>query len=377
MVDDEDPTPARKARTARRSAGAPTIADVAREAACSPMTVSRVINGDGSVGEARRQRVEAAVARLGYTPNTAARRLAGGEQARIALLFGNPSSSYLAEYLMGALEEAGRRDIQLVVQACETIAEGKAAIRKLAQRGIQGFVLPAPMCEDRAVVHLVRELGCVAIAVGSGVAGAVGPDSATGATGHNGATGAQGEVLIDDTSAARDMTTHLAALGHARIGFIMGNPRQVSATRRLEGYRQGLQQAGLPFDEALIAPGQFDYRSGLDAATALLAQVPRPTAIFASNDDMAAAAIAVAHRHQLDIPRDLSVCGFDDTAQARTVWPELTTVRQPIREMTAWAVAAAADMVRARRTEGGEVARRMMPYVLVRRDSDGPPCKDC
>jgi LacI family transcriptional regulator len=367
MAEDEDPTPARKVRTTRRSAGAPTIADVAREAGCSPMTVSRVINGDGRVGEARRRRVEAAVACLGYTPNTAARRLAGGEQARIALLFGNPSSSYLAEFLMGALEEAGRRDIQLVVQACETIAEGKAVIRKLAQRGIQGFVLPAPLCDDRAVVDLVRELGCVAIAVGSGAAGAVGRD---------GATGAQGEVLIDDTAAARDMTRHLAALGHARIGFITGNPRQASAARRLEGYRQGLQQAGLPFDEALVAPGQFDYRSGLEATSALLAQVPRPTAIFASNDDMAAAAIAVAHRHQLDIPRDLAVCGFDDTAQARTVWPELTTVRQPIREMTAWAVATAADMVRARRSEGGEAARRVMPYELVRRDSDGPPCKD-
>lgn len=368
MAGEQVPSQDRKARTARRSAGAPTIADVAREAACSPMTVSRVINGDPRVGEARRARVQDAVARLGYTPNAAARRLAGGEQARIALLFGNPSSSYLAEFLMGALEEAGRRDIQLVVQGCETIAEGMAAIRKLAAKGMQGFVLPAPLCDDKGVVDLVRDLGCIAVAVGSGAT-----DAAPGT-----ATGAAGEVLIDDRAAALDMTRHLIALGHRRIGFIAGNPQQVSAARRLEGYREGLAEAGLPFDAALVAPGLFDYRSGLEAAAALLARSPRPTAIFASNDDMAAAVIAVAHRHQLDVPRDLAVCGFDDTAQARTVWPELTTVRQPIRAMTAWAVASAADLARARRAgeQGGDGMRMVMPYALVQRDSDGPPCQD-
>ncbi|WP_337192847.1 LacI family DNA-binding transcriptional regulator [Alteraurantiacibacter buctensis] len=144
MVDEGASDNRRKQRGARRRAGAPTISDVAREANCSPMTVSRVINGEGNVRDATREQVLEAIARLNYSPNRAARSLAGGEQARVALLFDNPSSSYLAEFLMGALDEANRRDIQLVVQSCDDVAHGKALIRHLAEGGIQGFILPPP-----------------------------------------------------------------------------------------------------------------------------------------------------------------------------------------------------------------------------------------
>jgi LacI family transcriptional regulator len=109
-------------------------------------------------------------------------------------------------------------------------------------------------------------------------------------------------------------------------------------------------------------------------AERLLAANPRPTAIFASNDDMAAATVAVAHRLHLDVPNDITVCGFDDTAMASTIWRELTTIRQPIREMTAWAVRAIARLIRAKRSRERLTSEQtILPYQLIRRESDAVP----
>ncbi len=321
------------------------------------MTVSRVINGEGNVRENTREQVLAAIAKLNFAPNRAARSLAGGEQLRIALMFDNPSASYLSEFLMGALEEASRADIHLVVQNCENVAEAKSLVHHLIDGGIKGFILPPPLCDDQSVLDLITDAGAVAIAVGPGKA-----------------SGSHAAVLIDDFQAAYDMTRHIIDLGHNRIGFIIGNPEQVSSGRRLNGYKAALEAAGIPVREELIAQGRFTYRSGMQASERLISVDPRPTAIFASNDDMAAATVAVAHRLHLDVPNDITVCGFDDTAMASTIWPELTTVRQPIRGMTAWAVSAAVRILKARRNgEPLEVEQKTLPYTLVRRDSDSAP----
>ncbi len=321
------------------------------------MTVSRVINGEGNVRDETRDAVLTAIDKLNYSPNRAARSLAGGDRLRIALLFDNPSASYLSEFLVGALDEANRCDIQLVVQNCDNPADGKKLVRHLAESGIGGFILPPPLCDDQSVLDLVAEVGAIATAVGPGRA-------------H----GSHSSVLIDDFQAAYDMTHHIISLGHSRIGFIIGNAEQVSSDRRLMGYRKALEDAGItPLDE-LIVQGRFTYRSGMDGAERLLSVNPRPTAIFASNDDMAAATVAVAHRRHLDVPSDVTVCGFDDTEMARTIWPELTTIRQPIREMTAWAVSSIVRLARQQRAgERIKPEEAIMPYSLIRRDSDAAP----
>ncbi|TMM45171.1 LacI family DNA-binding transcriptional regulator [Qipengyuania marisflavi] len=350
-------SPAPRKRASRRSNTAPTIADVAREAQCSPMTVSRVINGEGNVREETRGQVQQAISKLNYSPNRAARSLAGGEQLRIALMFDNPSASYLSEFLVGALEEAGRIDAHLEVQSCESATEALPLMRKLAEGGISGFILPPPLCDDQRVLDLTKDLGAIAIAVGPGKA-----------------EGSHGAFMIDDFQAAYDMTQHIIGLGHVRIGFIIGNPEQVASGRRLNGYRAALEKAGIEPSDDLIVQGRFTYRSGMAAAEKLLALDQRPTAIFASNDDMAAAVVAVAHRIHLDVPNDITVCGFDDTAMASTIWPELTTIRQPIREMTAKAVAAIGRITRARRSgEKPKAEQTILPYTLVRRESDAAP----
>ncbi|MXO85850.1 LacI family DNA-binding transcriptional regulator [Altererythrobacter aurantiacus] len=347
----------RKRSTRRNGNNAPTIADVARAAQCSPMTVSRVINGEQNVRENTREQVLAAIEKLHYVPNRAARSLAGGSQLRIALLFDNPSASYLSEFLMGALEEASRRDIYLVVQSTETQPNYGELIRRLIEGGIAGFILPPPLCDDQTVLDEISTAGAIAVAVGPGKA-----------------SGSHGAVLIDEFQAAFDMTSHIIGLGHERIGFIIGNPEQAASEYRLRGYREAMEKAGLTLDDSLVVQGQFTYRSGMVAAEKLLRKAKPPTAIFASNDDMAAATVAMAHRRHLDVPNDITVCGFDDTELASSIWPELTTIRQPIREMTTQAVsmiAKAHKKYRGGRDVKGE--QLTLPYKLIRRNSDAGP----
>jgi LacI family transcriptional regulator len=350
----DKPSTARKIN--RRQSGQPTISDVARLAQCSPMTVSRVINNEASVREQTRAAVLDAIERLNYKPNRAARSLAGASQMRIALLYSNPSASYLSELLMGTLEQASRSDVHLVVERCEFDKDEERVVRRLIDNGIDGFLLPSPLCDEAALLDMLAEQGSCTVLIGPGKAH---PDHAA--------------VMIDEYQAAHDMTSHIIGLGHRRIGFIVGNPHQTASGQRLSGYLDAMKQAGLEVSDSLVMQGLFTYRSGYDAAVRLLDQPDAPTAIFASNDDMAAAVVAVAHRRHLDVPVDLSVCGFDDTAIASTIWPELTTIRQPIAEMARRAVDLLANELRGGRSGKVKPTHLTLDYTLVRRQSDAAP----
>lgn len=344
-------------KAVRRQRSAPTIHDVARHAGVSRMTVSRVINGEKSVRPGTRQIVDAAIQALNYAPNPAARTLAGGAILKIGLIFRIPSAAYLGEYLIGALDRCSAINAQLIVHKHKR-GDGEAeAAEMLVGERLDGVILPPPLADAHELTDRLRDEGIMMVATGS-VRSA--PSLAS--------------IGIDDRGAAREMTRHLVKLGHRRIGFITGLPNHASTGLRLGGYRDALAEAGIEEDEALIAHGTYTYQSGLEAAEHLLALEPRPTAIFASNDDMAAAAMAAAHRQRLDVPNHLSVCGFDDTPVATTIWPELTTIRQPVAAMAEGAVTMLADMI-ARRRAGlpVEIPHRLLDFELIRRYSDGPP----
>ena len=338
----------------------PTMQDVARLAGVSPMTVSRVMNGDGNVRAATRQRVDAAVAALHYVPNQSARGLAGIKPIRLGFLYSNPSAGYLTEFLMGLLNQASLSNVQLVVEKCEAgerSEHGVEQARRLIANGIDGIILPPPLCDTDHLIELIAASSVPAVTVARGTQDA----RVCG-------------ISIDDYAAAYAMTVHLIALGHQRIGFVIGHPVQSASARRLAGYRAAINEFGADGSAELVTQGLFSYRSGLDAAELLLGLAQRPTAIFASNDDMAAATVAIAHRLGLDVPGDLTVAGFDDTALATTIWPELTTVRQPISEMAETAVRFLVRRVRAARAgepEGPE--HLVMDYALMRRQSDAAP----
>jgi LacI family transcriptional regulator len=345
-------------RGTRRQRNAPTISDVAARAGVSPMTVSRVINGESNVRAETRERVEEAIKALDYSPSSAARTLAGGEEIRIGLLHSNPSFNYLSQLLVGSLDQASRLNVQLIVEKCDDEAEEQSAVDHLIRARLDGIILTPPLSESLPVLEAIHKRNIPVVAVATGRA----PDWAL-------------SVSINDHAAAFEMTRHLLNLGHTRIGFIKGNPRQTASEERLQGYKDALSDAGIAEVPQLVVQGLFTYRSGLDAAEQLIDLAEPPSAIFASNDDMAAATVAIAHRRGLDVPSDLTVCGFDDTALATTIWPELTTIRQPVFEMSRTAVDLLVKEVRARNAEARPTREPhiLAKFELIRRQSDAAP----
>jgi LacI family transcriptional regulator len=343
-------------RGTRRQRNAPTISDVAAKAGVSPMTVSRVINGETNVRAETRERVEAAIKALDYSPSSAARTLAGGEEIRIGLLHSNPSFNYLSQLLVGSLDQASRLNVQLIVEKCDDEAEEQSAVDHLIRARLDGIILTPPLSESLPVLEAIHQRNIPVVAVATGRA----PDWAL-------------SVSINDHAAAYEMTRHLLTLGHARIGFIKGNPRQTASEERLQGYRDALSDAGLAEAPELVVQGLFTYRSGLDAAERLLGRKRPPTAIFASNDDMAAAVVSVAHRRHLDVPQQLTVVGFDDTTTAITMWPPLTTVHQPVRDLAAEALRLLSARVSGTAGQGPAAGDYLLDYHIVERESEGPP----
>jgi LacI family transcriptional regulator len=342
----------------RRSVQDVTIREVAARARVSPMTVSRVINGGSNVTESTRETVMAAVRALNYAPNPAARRLAGSEAFRIGLLYSNPSAAFLTEFLLGALEGSRRTGHQLLVEKSGVTANAeRATLQKVLQGGVDGVILPPPLCEAPAVLADVRKADVAVVSVAAGQAST---EFST--------------VRMDNYKAAREMTAYLISLGHHRIGFIKGHPNQTVSSQRHQGFVDALSDAGVDAADAIIEQGYFNYRSGFTAAEKLLARKQRPTAIFAANDDMAAAALAVAHRLGIDVPNELSIAGFDDTLIAATLWPALTTVRQPIAAMARASVELLLREIRRKRISSDEPPpQQMLKHTLVRRDSTAPP----
>jgi LacI family transcriptional regulator len=321
------------------------------------MTVSRVINRKGNVRESTREAVLRAIDELNYSPNTAARTLAAGEATHIGLLYANPSAAYLSQFLVGALEGARKTGAQLVLESCESESASEQAetARRFLQSGLDGVILPPPLSESMAVHSEVAaaEMPLVTVAMGL----------------------AHGETLnvrIDDFAAAKQMTEYLLGLGHRRIGFIRGHPAMTASSERYRGFAAALEEAGLDPAATPIEQGYFTYRSGLVAAERLLARDDRPTAIFASNDDMAAAAVNIAHRRGLDVPHDVSVVGFDDTMPATTVWPELTTIRQPVAHMAEAAIELLMADLRNGADNSADETERVLGHQLIVRDSASP-----
>jgi LacI family transcriptional regulator len=347
------------AKPSRRGRGVTTIEDVAREAGVSAMTVSRVINHGKNVRESTRAAVLEAIERLNYSPNTAARSLAAGQATHIGLLYANPSAAYLAQFLIGALHAARSAGVHLVIESCESEdADEQAEVtRRFATSDVEGVILPPPLSESQPIMAELDSMGIPVVTVAMG---APREDSLN--------------VRIDDHAAALEMTRYLLDLGHRNIGFIKGHPNHVASHDRYRGFCDALTEAGIDSAKAPAEQGYFSYRSGLIAGERLLARGERPTAIFASNDDMAAATISVAHRMGLVVPGDVSIVGFDDTALATSIWPELTTVKQPISSMAEAALELLIADLRSHRTgTPRKFTERVLSHAMIIRESSGPP----
>jgi LacI family transcriptional regulator len=331
-----------------------TLHDVARAARVSIKTVSRVLNGEPYVREDKRKRVQAAVKRLNYQPNMAARTLSGAKSYLLAFLAPTDARMYVDSLLRGVLATCQKAGYHTVVEFYDPSSDELAdKVRELCTRvRPDGAVLAPGLCDSPAVIELLDKLGIAHVSISP----------------REPLTSAY--VYMDDVLAAHDMTSHLLSLGHREIAFIGHRPGWRFAERRLEGFRLAMSYAGLQVRPELVREGSFTYRSGQECAEALLALNPRPTALFAVNDETAIGAMTAAYRCGLVIPRDLSIAGFDDSPLAQIAWPQLTTVRQPIEEMSA---AAAEHVLHA--TAGSIPAQPgiLLPFEIVIRGTTGEP----
>jgi LacI family transcriptional regulator len=327
-----------------------TIREVSVAAGVSIKTVSRVLNKEPHVTDVTRKKVEEAVERLNFRPSSVARTLAGRRSYQVALLYDNPSPYYINEVQTGALERCLEQGFRLIFQPCDSSSPTLVDLvaEFIEDTLVDGLILTPPVGDNFPLLDELKRRGVPFVRV------APGDDSSIASA-----------AAMDDVAAAKEMTEYLLSLGHQRVGFIVGHPAHASSGHRLAGYRAAVAARKMRIDPNLIQPGRFDFSSGKEATATLLNLPNPPTAIFASNDDMAAGALAVAHERGLAVPDQLSIAGFDDTNLANAVWPPLTTVHQPMRALAR----EAADLLLGK--ERATAERRMLPYELVLRGSTG------
>jgi LacI family transcriptional regulator len=326
------------------------IRDVAKLAGVAVKTVSRVLNDHPYVSAATKAKVDAAMAELGFSPSIAARILAGTKSGQIALIYDNHSPYYMHQIMQGCWDRCHQEGMRLIAQPVDVADPdvGEQVRGMVRQTHVDGAILSSPVTDCVPVLNALEALNIPFVRISPGTNHAL-----------------TSSVFMDDMQAADDMTTKLINIGHRRIGFIKGHPNHKASTERQAGYERALGRVGISVDSNLIAEGRFDFESGVSATEQFLALKHPPTAIFASNDDMASGVLAVAHRRGIQIPQQLSVTGFDDTTLARVVWPPLTTVRQPVRDLAS----TAADLLFG---ESG-IEHRRLPHELISRESVAPP----
>lgn len=331
----------------------PVLADVARLAGVSAMTVSNVMNGRTGVAEATRERVLVAADQVGYVPNLAARGLVRGRTNLVGVISHDLTVQYAWEIVRGISDALADEGLEVLISATYQDATRELERVRLLSTGlVDGLILIGPVLEEETLQALLASrVPCVVI------------DPRSLATPLS-------CIVVDNYDGARTATAHLVNLGHERIGLIAGDPAHDSAAERRRGYVDALAAAGIEPDESLEAVGYFTQAGGFAAALHLLGLEHPPTAMFATADLSAMGAIDAARSRGLAVPGDLSVVGFDDIPQAAQSFPPLTTVRQPLEECGRAAVAILQAQIAGDAVAG---TRMELATALVVRDTAGTP----
>lgn len=342
-----------------RSGGRPTLEEVAVRAGVGRGTVSRVINGSPRVSDATRAAVEAAVAELGYVPNTAARALAANRTDAIALVVPEPETRFFAEpYFSDILRGVGAAisdtEMQLLLIFAGSDRERERLAQYLAAHRVDGVLLVSVHADD-PLPDLLAQLEIPAVI-----------------SGPRSAAETLTSVDADNYGGGRQAVEHLLSRGRRKVAHITGRLDVYGAQRRVDGYREALEAAGHEVDEALIEPGDFTEEGGRRAMTRLLARRPDLDAVFAGSDVTAAGARQVLREQGRRIPEDVALVGYDDSAIARHMDPPLTSVRQPIVEMGRAMIDLLLEEVADRRPTASRVLERrrlVLPTELMTRTS--------
>ncbi len=293
----------------------PTIRDVAERAKVSLKTVSRVINNETSVRTNTREHVLRVIEELGYLPDLSARSLRSATSYALGVVYDNPNAYYVIAVQNGVLSACREQGFGLQIHPCNSASPQLAdELRDLVRRSrLAGLVLAPPMSER---MELVRFLAANKIPFVRILSAAEDPDDGYPC------------VYVDDRDAAYEITEHLIQLGHQRIGFLWGGAEHRSSPERFKGYESALKDYGIALDRKLVIPGDYSFDDGFRGARRLLALRDRPTAIFGSNDEIAAGVLAAAKSSGIDVPYELSIAGFEDSPFSKQSWPALTTAKQ-------------------------------------------------
>jgi len=333
----------------------PTINDIARLAEVSKKTVSRVINESPFVKEDTREKVTAIMRELAYEPDPQARGLAFRRSFLVGFIYDNPNPQYVVNAQQGILDGLKGSGLELAVRPCDRAADDFIdEMRGFVQRQkLFGVVLFPSVSEDERLAELLQSLDCPYVRVAS-----VELDET------------DSMLVTNDAVGGAQAARHLADHGHRRIGHITGPLTFRSVHERRRGFAEGLAERGMELNEAWVKEGGYTFESGVARARELLALTPRPTAIFAGNDEMALGVYQAARDAGLRVPDDLSIVGYDDAPIAARVWPALTTVRLPIRDMGR---IAARKLMRQEGVENVEADEEVSPTLIVRASSGPAP----
>jgi LacI family transcriptional regulator len=339
-----------------RVRGRLTINDIARMAQVSKKTVSRVINRSPFVKVETREKIDAIIREYGFQPDPQARGLAFRRSFLIGMVYDNPNPQYVVHMQQGILDGLKGSGFELVIhpsdRAIGTFPEEILAF--VERQKLSGVVLTPPVSENQRLADLLNAADVPFVRIA-----AVGLDDP------------QRTIVTHDHLGGGAVARHLAELGHVRIGHISGPASFQSSHERRRGFCEALAASGIEVGPEYDRTGAYTYDSGMESARELLALSPRPTAIFAGNDEMAAGVYQVARELGLSIPDELSVVGYDDAPAAARMWPPLTTIRLPIRDMgrvAAEKLMAARHREAATKTALSEVA----PTLIVRGSTAAP-----
>ncbi len=326
-----------------------TIEMVAREAGVSPSTISRILNGTAVVSDAKKQAVDAAIAKLDFVPNPIARGLAGGRTMSIGVITQAIDSPFYGAALRGvedALDPLGYSP--LFVSGHWTASMESRCIDVLLSRRVDGIVVLTGRLPDATLKACAKRIPVVV-------------------TGRHVKAQNLYSLNFDNQTGARLATRHLIHLGHRRIAFIAGDAEHPDAMHRLAGYKAELEAQRIAFRPELVVSGRYSESSGLEAVMALQSAKQKFTAVFATNDQMAIGAAHGLQRHSLRVPDDVSLVGFDDLPSSEYALPPLTTVRQPAYDMGRLAATAVLELL-----SGGKPQMQLPAPDLIVRSSTGP-----
>lgn len=308
-----------------------TMADIAEAVQVSKMTVSRVLNNKPGVSDDTRRRILGVAEKLGYTPH--AQQGGDADSNIIALVIPNQVNAYMSEILRGvsnAVEQFGC-DVMLYTQPMFTNPDKLNSLSSPLRNGlIDGVVMVVPVNYEEMVKH-IKELELPVVIID-----------------HHSETANEASVTATNRKGMLEATRYLLALGHRRIGFITGRMDIACSHDRLRGYRDGLEEVGLQFDQKLVCQGDYLQPSGYEATRCLLSLDTPPTALLVSNDMMAYGAMEAIRNAGFTVGSDISVIGFDDIFMSSLTYPPLTTVRQPLEEMGEVAIDMLTDLIQGR-----------------------------